>query len=397
VAARVLYWILVTPHYVPQSDARQYSELAHNLATGRGFDLVYPQLALHATAFRPPVYPMLLGAVYWLTGSSLVAGRLLSLVLGVGVVALTIRVGQMVATPRAGLIAGLAVALYPPLLANDVVLLSEPVSLLLILGLVLALGRRRIALGGVLCGLLILSRPSAQGIAAVVVFWLLWQVGWKRALRFSLVVAVVILPWIARNWIQVGSPVLVTSNGFNLAATYSPAARQQHGFVDPVFDPRFGQFRLAQFDEAGWQRTLQKLAERSLEQHPSQAPAEVARNTAAMFELTPRVNRAAESWDGRNLSFRTWTLPLFYVVTGLGLVALVLRRRDRMVALMILMVGYFTLASLFFVAPPRLRAPFDLLCCIGFGIAVDAALRRWRSSHAEPVIDLRQSEPQLSA
>ena len=41
-----------------------------------------------------------------------------------------------------------------------------------------------------------------------------------------------------------------------------------------------------------------------------------------------------------------------------------------------LIAGYFVLTSLFLVAPPRLRAPFDLLCCIGVGIAVDAGLRR---------------------
>ena len=94
VVARVLYWFLITPHYVPASDASQYQEIAHNLVTGRGFDMYFPQLALHPTAFRPPVYPVLLATVFWLTGSALWAGRLLNLVIGVGVVALSIRTGQ---------------------------------------------------------------------------------------------------------------------------------------------------------------------------------------------------------------------------------------------------------------------------------------------------------------
>jgi 4-amino-4-deoxy-L-arabinose transferase-like glycosyltransferase len=319
---------------------------------------------------------MLLAAVDWLTGSSLVAGRVLSIMLGLGVVVLTMRFGRAVATRRAGLVAGLIVAVYPPLLANDTVLLAESVSLLLLLAVLLALHRRRILAGGALCGLLILARPSAQGVAVVVAAWVLWQVGWRRALAFLAVVGLVVAPWVVRNWVQLGSPVLVTSNGFNLAAMYSPAARQQGGFVDPVFDRRFGAYRLAQFDEVGWQRDLQRLALDSLRHHPSQVPKVVARNASAFFEVQPGANRVAEIKDGRNLTFRTWMLPLFYAVTVLGLIGVVRRWREPAVLLLMLIAGYFTATSLVLVAPPRLRAPFDLMCCIGCGLLADAYLRR---------------------
>ncbi len=389
VAARVAYWVLITPHYVPVSDAAQYQQLAHSLATGRGFDMTYPQLALHPTAFRPPVYPALLALVFWLTGSALWAGRLLNLVIGVGVVALTIRSGQLVATRRAGLLAGLAVALYPPLIANDVVLLSEPVSLLLILALVLALGRRRVVLAGVLCGLLILARPSAQGIAVVVAGWLIWQMGWKRSATFLIAAGVTITPWVVRNWVQLGSPLLVTSNGYNEAAIYSPAARAHNGFVDPISDPAFKPFRLAQFNEVGWQRDLQHLALESVRQHPSQVPHVVARNLQEIFELRPSLGRQGEIWDGRNLSFVHWTLPLFFLVTVVGLIGVGLRWRNPIMKLLAFIAGYFLLTSLFLVAPPRLRAPFDLVCCIGVGVALDIALQRRGATRTPPDIASR--------
>jgi 4-amino-4-deoxy-L-arabinose transferase-like glycosyltransferase len=340
--------------------------------------MVFPQLALHPTAFRPPLYPFLLAAVDRLTGSSLSAGRALSVVLSLAVVALTMQFTKAVASRRAGLVAGAVVAVYPPLLANDTVLLTEPVSLLLLLGMLLALHHRRVAWGALLCGLLILARPSAQGVALVVAAWLVWQVGWRRTIRFVGVVALVVLPWVVRNWIQIGSPVLVTSNGFNLAAMYSPAARAHGGFVDPVFDPRFGAYRLAQFNEAGWQRQLQHLALQTIREHPSEVPKVVARNAAAYFELHPGDNRIAEVKDGRNLTFRDWTLPSFYVVTAVGLVGLVRRWREPAVLLLMLVTGYFTVTSLALVAPPRLRAPFDLACCIGVGLAVDELVRRRR-------------------
>ena len=52
--ARILYWVLVTPDYSPDSDAAQYFDLARNIVNGRGYAMTFPQLELHPTAFRPP-------------------------------------------------------------------------------------------------------------------------------------------------------------------------------------------------------------------------------------------------------------------------------------------------------------------------------------------------------
>ena len=84
--------------------------------------------------------------------------------------------------PRAALVTGLLVAVYPPLLANDTFLLTEPLSFLLMLGCSTSSTAHRWAWAGVACGLLMLSRPSAQFIVVVVAVWVLWQLGWKRAL-----------------------------------------------------------------------------------------------------------------------------------------------------------------------------------------------------------------------
>ena len=276
-------------------------------------------------------------------------------------------------------------ACYPPLIANDVVLLTEPLSLALVLGVVLALSDRRIVVGGVLCGLLVLTRPSAQGIALVVAIWLVTQVGWARALAFLAISVLVVTPWIVRNWVQLGAPVLVTSNGFNMAAIYSPEANADQHFVDPVFDRRFDDLRLLQFDEVAWQRRLQHLAWTSIKDDPGQVGRVVGRNLLYFFEVRPWANRQPEELDGRNLDFRAWTLPGFYLVSTLGLAGIALCWRNPVTWLLVAMVGYFTLTSLGLVAPPRLRAPFDLLCCMGLGVTVDRALRRFRLGTASTV------------
>ena len=67
---RLLYWVLLTRAWKPVSDAAQYVAIARNLAHGRGFAESFPQIAVHATAFRPPLYPALLAPVMWFAGNA---------------------------------------------------------------------------------------------------------------------------------------------------------------------------------------------------------------------------------------------------------------------------------------------------------------------------------------
>ena len=271
------------------------------LAEGRGFVLTFPQIYSPQTAFRPPLYPYLLGGWYRLFGADVTAGRVLSLLLGLVVVALTWLLLRKLAGTGAALVGALAVALYPPLVANDTVLLTEPLSLALLAGMFLALAHDRWAVAGVVCGLLILSRPSAQFLLLVIALWVLWRLGWRR-LTFAAIAGLVVAPWVVRNWVVMGAPVLVTSNGFNAAAMYSPQARESDEFVDPVFDERFEAYRLAQFDEIDWQQQLQDLAYSSIREHPGQVLTVMGRNAQAYFELDPDRNRIAEEFDGRNMA-----------------------------------------------------------------------------------------------
>ena len=378
--ARVLYWILITPDYVPQSDAAQYQDLARHILRGEGFSQLFPQLYPHPTAFRPPGYPYLLAGTIRVFGDNVVSGRVLSLVCGLVTVALVYLLTRRLASGPAAVVAALAVALFPPLLANDTVLLTEPLSLALLAGLMLALVCRRWPTAAVLCGLLILTRASAQYLVAPLALWVLWRLGWKRALGFLAIALAVVSPWIIRNQLQLGSPLYVTSNGFNLAGTYSPPARESKRFVDPVEDGRFEQFRLAQFDEADWADQLQAFALHDIRTHPGQVPGVVWRNAQHLFEFTPKFNEWAESVDGRNLDFRGATLWSFYVVTVVGMFGLIVRRRSPEVVLVLGIALYFVLGSLVLVSPPRLRAPFDLCMCIGVGLAFEWWRSRRRSS-----------------
>ena len=125
------------------------------------------------------------------------------------------------------------------MLANDGPPLTEALALVLLLAGLLALTRQRVLLAGIAIGLLVLTRPSAQLLVPVVALWLLFTVGWRRTAVFAVAVGVFVLPWVARNEAVFGKPVLVTSNGFNMAAAWSDIALAQAKPADPVYDPRF--------------------------------------------------------------------------------------------------------------------------------------------------------------
>jgi len=221
-------------------------------------------------------------------------------------------------------------------------------------------------------------------IAAVAV----WRtVGWRRALGLAGISLVVVLPWLVRNQIQVDTFRLTTSEGFNLAAVYSPQAQRAGEYIDPVFDESFDgtDFKLLQFGEAAWNSALADLAFQGLKDDPAYVATVVRRNAAGYFELSPGRNDWPEGRDGRNMTLRTWSLPLFYAVTMAGCVGLFLFRRRPTLWVAIAIVGQFVVLSLVLVAPPRLRAPFDLLMCVGVGLLVGWLVDRRRNVTAPAI------------
>jgi hypothetical protein len=141
--------------------------------------------------------------------------------------------------------------------------------------------------------------------------------------------------------------------------------------VDPVFAPEYSSpaERLLRFDEARWSRHLMTLGIHGAADHPAYVWRTVRRNVRSYFEISPSLNSVAENLDGRRDVVRTVSLPLFYAVTVVGLAGLFRFRHDRRVLLLALVTAQFVVLSLLLVAPPRLRAPFDLACCIGVGLA----------------------------
>lgn len=372
---RIVYVLVILPDYQPVSDAHHYHTMAAAVAEGRGLVHPFPFGSEHPTAFRPPLYPMLLGGVYALTGVRLGVAEVLNVALGTVVVQLTALLAWRLGGPAAGVTAGLLAAVFPPLVANDAPPLSEPLGLALLLATLLLLLDGRIAWAGATTGLLVLTRASGQFFALALVTWILWRLGRGRALRFALIVAVVVLPWIGRNWAVFGSPVLLNSTGFNLAASYSPEALERGGFVDPVFDPHFAPLRAGVTNEVTLDTAFRRYALDSLREHPLAVLKVAARNASRLAEIDASYNQGAEQLDGRSLWLRGRTLPLVRITLAAGVIGLWALRRRPEAAPLLLAAVVFTLTSILSVPAPRLRAPFDVACCVAIGVLIASAAR----------------------
>jgi 4-amino-4-deoxy-L-arabinose transferase-like glycosyltransferase len=222
-----LIWVLVVPT-APFTDYAVYDGLARNLAAGKGYynDFSVPgEVDYHTFAFRPPGWPLLLAAVYLITGPSLAVAKALTLILSVLVVWLGYELVRGLANERVARLSGLLLALFPSLIAYTSILASEWLFTVLILPIfIILIGKPemwtlpRVIAAGALFGAALLTRPIVQFWPVVILAYVLYRTRsiWltlRLGVIFALAAAVVVLPWSFRNQRVLGQFVLVATNG----------------------------------------------------------------------------------------------------------------------------------------------------------------------------------------
>ncbi|MCC5869649.1 MAG: glycosyltransferase family 39 protein [Gammaproteobacteria bacterium] len=235
-------WALAVP-VIPVSDAAAYAAFARTMAESGVFGWTSDE----PFAFWPPGTTFLHAAVFWLFGvwdSAVVA---LNILLSLGCILLTIRLGSRFFGHRVGLCAGLVMALWPTLVLYPTVYASEiPFLFFSMLALDLWTSSRRPRLGlalvtGLCLGMAALIRPVALLLPFIFLPGLLLQAypdrdGLKRV-ALSLVLAavgmaIVIAPWTARNFALFGETVLISTNGgITLWMGNNPDTDGQYSYV----------------------------------------------------------------------------------------------------------------------------------------------------------------------
>ncbi len=224
---------LRTEHAAPVT--YEHGPIAENLLAGRGFTVAF--LGVEGpTSQQAPLYPALVAAAYWLFGigspQAVLAIQLLQCVAGMGLVLAVAWLARSIFPDRPGLgwLAGVLAAVYPPhVYMVTHVQVAVWAALLLTLCLAAALSpqwatsRVGAAAAGLIAGLLLLVEPILA-LAMPAAAWALWRTGrepsvrrptrWAPLGRAALMVgvaALVVAPWLWRNWRVHGEFVFVKS------------------------------------------------------------------------------------------------------------------------------------------------------------------------------------------
>jgi 4-amino-4-deoxy-L-arabinose transferase-like glycosyltransferase len=373
------------------TDPDSYRAIAVNLVeTG-----VY-SLGGDPTAFRPPVYPLILslGMFLGIPHDVWVGG--IHILFGVLTVLLTYRVALMMSHKPVALLAATLVCVDPILLNQSVLTMTETTATLLgILAIWLLVrtadnaNKLNIVLTGVTLGVAGLCRPTFFVFAAMGLLVLMFSktVPWKKQLHTNLLVGccllVTIAPWVIRNQISLGKPVIATTHGgYTLLLGNNPlfyehldqplgtygaqhfdrGVRRFNISENPSYDfwgPRaMVQPKVISRNEIERDRFAYEVAKYHISQQPKLFARSIVRRVGKLWSPLPNAGASNES-SGRfiqRLAVGGWYLTLFVVVFWFSV-----RQNNQWLTtpmkLGIVMILAFTLVHAVYWSDMRMRAP----------------------------------------
>ena len=282
----------------PEADAADYLRLAQRLRSGGG----YVDTAGQPTAFRPPLYPLFLA----LTGPDVRAAAVVQSVLGAANCLLAVALASRWLTGPAPWLAGLLLA-----------------------------------------GLSLLARTAALPVFLVLLaVWVRREAPrLKAALLFLAGAALAVSPWLLRNAVVLGAPVLSTQGGITLYSSYRPPEGKIFGVLIADDEVRSAQAK----GEVAADRQLTRAALRLAAAHPLR--------TLRLAVLKVAFLWVPIDWETR---LRPGSLsPVYLFALPLAIWSLATRRRQfHPVPLLLLAVTVFSAAVY---GSPRLRLPYDPL------------------------------------
>jgi hypothetical protein len=236
------------------ADPDHYLVLAESLLDGQGFSFEG-----RPTAYRPPLYPILLTPMVALLGSGKafhVALVLFQAAIGGATAWLTMsaasKIGDIappqdpLASKRSSrsrfvtLIAGFWAALDPLLVIQAPLVMTEALAAFLLTAAVRALFHDRPKTAGFWFGASSLCRPSLLVCAGLTILARLSPCSTspfvkrvRESLSILIICGLVISPWAIRNWYRLGEPVLTTTHGGYTLALANNATY----YEDVVFGP----------------------------------------------------------------------------------------------------------------------------------------------------------------
>lgn len=213
-------------------DSWFYNNAANALADGRGY--ISPGRGT-PTAQWPPGYPALLASVYLLPGPDVTTGKILNVLLGTLSCGLLFVAGRVLWNRAVGIAAGLLLAFFPSHIFYSTLILTETAYSALVTACILffiwlLLRGPTVHLGfQVLLGLALGAATLIRGEAVLLPFvfagtWAVSARSFKSGALFAgaalLGLAIVLSGWTARNIVQMGAAIPVSTGSSRMAQAH---------------------------------------------------------------------------------------------------------------------------------------------------------------------------------
>jgi hypothetical protein len=395
-------------------DRDVYRAIALGIAEGRGFSSPGSTVP---TAYRPPLYPLLLVA----TGGaqSTLAVAALSVLLGTATVAFVLAAArQLRLDRRAASLAGLLTAIDPLLVYYTSFPMTETLCTCLLTAFLWSALRMQSACGfaqvrwGVVCGVLLgltaLCRPTVW--ACAVLLLAVWTclsfrnrspLAVSRLPRASAIVALLlaagltVAPWGIRNWRTFGRPIITTTHGgYTLLLGNNPAYYREvvdqplgvvwdgsHGAGQAAWAAEVNQSMIdaGLFGEIERDRWMSHEAWRTIRNEPGTFARACVRRVLHFWSLRPSVRVDASSPAAIENAAAVYYV-LVFAFAACGFAAVVSGRPYRYVwAMPVLLMAGFLCVHLVYWTDARMRAPIApeiaLLAALGVELFRSAARR----------------------
>ena len=356
-------------------DAMSYHAIAQNLVEHRIFTSPYdpPYCSNQPGTFRPPLTPFFLAAIYTMTGTHLLWGRIGLAVISAFSCGLTYRLGIKLFDQTSGILAGGVSCGYPLLLLFVLLPLTEGLSMFLTLVFMSlfydeqAYDKRRIVILGGVLGLLLLNKAANIVVLPCLLVWGFWRLSGSyliRGVKIGLIVMtalVIIFPWTLRNLAVTGTFIPINSNGgWTFYLGNNPHTEKNlialergtsNGWIPPqeVYLP----FRALEFgDTKSYETRSLQLGWQFIVQHPRTFINFAVRKLIIFWSPYQHV-----------LDKITWYPLAIFSLIGIGYSFLDWRKHLLLYILLISSMGI----PVMFTSMPRFRAPlmpisFDLWC-----------------------------------
>lgn len=213
-AARIGLAVKLGLNDPPESDSYEFDNYAWNLAQGRGYRGISPDVTDtdHLTAYRVPGTSLVWAGLYKVFGHRYDVVRTANCVIGAATILLVYGIGRRCFSESVGLLSAAIFTVYPLALLYSTELFSEALATFVFLWYVLACLQfaakptaTRAVWAGLLLGFSLLTRASAVLMLPLAVVWAIWQFRkQRRAMALAAVIPVIavatLVPWVARNY-----------------------------------------------------------------------------------------------------------------------------------------------------------------------------------------------------